>query len=955
MPDNAERFFLANPVATGFYITDPFNSPRPYANGRHEGIDLRATQGGRPVEIIAAQAGVIDRIRTGNSGYGNYVRVRHDWADGTTWYTWYAHLSAINPALAVGQEVEIGRRLGMSGTTGNSTGVHLHLTLQHIDHGLRGYIVADVVDPTRYFTDVTVPAIDELGYVADLTAPDGSAIAAGKSFTKTWRVRNTGTSTWKDYTLEHVADHRMGGPASVPLPPLRPDETGEVSVPLVAPGEPGRHRSTWKARSARGRLFPFELYADIVVTPVSRRDDAVFVADLTLPPGATVIAGQTALKTWRVRNTGDTNWGAGYTLAPESATAGAAVAVPAVRPGTTVDLPVSFTAPTVTGGYRTAWRLRNPEGRAFGPDLVLDVSVVSPPAKPRDGAAYVADITVVNGTRMEPGRAFTKTWRLRNTGATDWGAGYALAAAANTSWGGNRSVPLPETAPGKDADVSIDLVAPSVPGRHRAVWQATAPDGTPFGDVLQMEIEVVRPGAHDDARYESDVSYPDGIVVGAGTRFVKTWRVRNAGASAWAAGYALVFVSHNKMNAPDSVPLPAAMPGESVEISVPLEAPLAPGLHRSTWRARNPQGMLFGDLLYAEIRVPVSSTPGSTAIDDAQLEMHVTLPDGSEVGVGTSFKKTWAVRNTGSTTWTAGYELVYVGGELMGGPRVIPAGRLGGPAGVAPQAVINLTAELTAPSVAGRAVGRWRMRNNHGEFFGSTLFVSVVAVDTPTRFDLLPYLRGDGRLYEMKHIFEMPNGPLIGQQRMQTQVEGRRFYQTKNGEWEEMWADDRFVYRGTDTSPGSGNFYTLMDGERYGTAWMPRHMAVGQVYRRSVTVVSRRKGNCVMNSHLSGRHVTWIRLEALHDSFVLPDVEGRPRRGIRLNDVAVLAAFSEVNGRPDNEPFERYYYAKGYGLVMWEGITVDHKGISFLVQVHNPGDRPDNVRERIPCLEALRE
>lgn len=206
----------------------------------------------------------------------------------------------------------------------------------------------------------------------------------------------------------------------------------------------------------------------------------------------------------------------------------------------------------------------------------------------------------------------------------------------------------------------------------------------------------------------------------------------------------------------------------------------------------------------------------------------------------------------------------------------------------------------------------------------------------------------------MKYIFEAPNGPLIGQQRVQTQHEDARFYQTKNSEWEEMWADDRFIYRGTDTSPGSGNFYTLMDGERYGTAWVPRFMAVDQTYRRSVVVVSRRKGNCVMNSHLSGRHITWVRLEAIHNRLTLPDVEGRPGRGHQVDDVVVLAAYNEVRGRPAEKPFERYYYAKGFGLVMWEGIDTDHRGYSFLVQVHKPGDRPDNVRERIPCLESLR-
>jgi hypothetical protein len=113
-----------------------------------------------------------------------------------------------------------------------------------------------------------------------------------------------------------------------------------------------------------------------------------------------------------------------------------------------------------------------------------------------------------------------------------------------------------------------------------------------------------------------------------------------------------------------------------------------------------------------------------------------------------------------------------------------------------------------------------------------------------------------------------------------------------------------------------------MDGERYGAAWIPRLMAVGQAYRRSVVVVSRRKGNCVMNSHLSGRHVTWIRFEAFHENFT--------------------------------RPFEQYYYAKGFGLVMWEGIETDHKGQSFLVEVHPPGARPGNVRERIACLENLR-
>jgi hypothetical protein len=912
--------------------------------------------GGKPVDILAAQAGVVDRLRNGTTGYGNYVRLRHDWPDGSIWYTWYGHLSSINSALIIGQTVEIGQRLGVAGTTGNSTGIHLHLTLQAIGQGLSGYVVADVVDPTRFFVDVTVPLIDELAFLADGTIPDGSTLAAGKPFTKTWRIRNTGTSTWSDgYALEYVGGDRMGGPERLPLPELKPGSTGEVSVDLIAPTEPGRHRTTWKGRNARGRFFAFELYADFFVTPVARRDDAVLLADVTIPDGTAIQTGQPFLKTWRVRNTGDTSWEIGYQLvhagqAENDTPLGApqTISLPPVAPGATGDLSLSMKAPEKPGTYRSTWRLLNPKGEPFGQELFVAIRAMASPAKPEEDAAYVADITVLPGTRMQPGFRFTKTWRIRNTGTKAWGEGYLLAYAGENRLGGPSAVTIPSTQAGHEADVSVEFIAPAIIGRHGSAWQVRNPDGVSFGDILRTEIEVVQLGTLDMARYEADVSYPDGTFVSAGEKFTKTWRVKNAGTSAWTTGYALAFVGDRQMNGPDSIALPLALPGEPIEVSVTLEAPLAPGLHRSTWRARNPDGQLFGDLLYAEIRVPVSSTPGSPSIEDAQLESHITYPDGSEVIADQPFTKTWAIRNTGSVQWGPGHVLAFVGGTQMGETRQIHVGN------VAAQGVATVSVDLNAPAVAGRYIGRWRMRNTRGEFFGSTVFVTIEVVEKPTKYDMLPYLRGDGRLYEMKHIFEMPTGPLIGQQRVQTQLTGNRFYTVKNHEWEEMWADSRFIYRGTDTSPGSGNFYTLMDGERYGSAWIPRHMAVGQQYRRSVIVVSRRKGNCVMNSHLSGRHVTWIVLEAIYPTFTMPDHEGRPNRGVKVRDVAVLAAYNEASGRPAAKPFERYYYAKGLGLVMWEGFETDHKGRSFLVEIHDPGDRPDNVRERIHCLESLR-
>ena len=88
------------------------------------------------------------------------------------------------------------------------------------------------------------------------------------------------------------------------------------------------------------------------------------------------------------------------------------------------------------------------------------------------------------------------------------------------------------------------------------------------------------------------------------------------------------------------------------------------------------------------------------------------------------------------------------------------------------------------------------------------IFLPVVAIPEPTTNpsvvkDMADYLIGDGRLYEVQHS----SG---SQARHQTQFEESRFFHTKGdeikAEWEELWADEDLIFRGTDTSPGSGQY-----------------------------------------------------------------------------------------------------------------------------------------------------
>lgn len=127
-------------------INHPFREKRSY--GLHEGVDLYARAGD---PIVACLDGVVvwasnQRRSGGDSDYGNHIIVRHGLDD--VWATWYAHLQYM--VSGVGDVVKRGDRIGEAGSTGNSTGPHLHLTVQHIGHGLDGFVVPDVVDPEEY-------------------------------------------------------------------------------------------------------------------------------------------------------------------------------------------------------------------------------------------------------------------------------------------------------------------------------------------------------------------------------------------------------------------------------------------------------------------------------------------------------------------------------------------------------------------------------------------------------------------------------------------------------------------------------------------------------------------------------------------------------------------------------------------------------------------------------------
>lgn len=100
------------------------------------------------------------------------------------------------------------------------------------------------------------PVCDQAEFVRDITIPDGSQIAPGATFTKTWRIRNAGACTWSGYTLVFDSGDQMGGTSPQTIGNVPPGEDVDLSVNFTAPTSSGSYRGYWRIRNSAGVLIP---------------------------------------------------------------------------------------------------------------------------------------------------------------------------------------------------------------------------------------------------------------------------------------------------------------------------------------------------------------------------------------------------------------------------------------------------------------------------------------------------------------------------------------------------------------------------------------------------------------------------------------------------------------------------------------------------------------------------
>lgn len=149
---------------------------------------------------------------------------------------------------------------------------------------------SDTPGPTN--TPGATGCTDDSDFVSDVNYPDDSEVQPGLPFTKTWRLRNSGTCTWTTgYQFAYVSGSQMSAPASVNLSrAVAPGDTIDLSVTFVAPTAADTYRSQWQLRSAGGAMFGTQPYLRVVVpaaTPTTA-PSATTVPSPTPTPTATV-------------------------------------------------------------------------------------------------------------------------------------------------------------------------------------------------------------------------------------------------------------------------------------------------------------------------------------------------------------------------------------------------------------------------------------------------------------------------------------------------------------------------------------------------------------------------------------------------------------------------------------------------------------------------------------------
>lgn len=161
---------------------------------------------------------------------------------------------------------------------------------------------------------------------------------------------------------------------------------------------------------------------------------------------------------------------------------------------------------------------------------------------------------------------------------------------------------------------------------------------------------------YDAMQYVADVTFDDNRmttppVLAPGQPFDKTWRFRNVGTCDWTTGYRAVYVGgNNALAAMGGSPTNISQivqPGQTIDLTIPMVAPLYPDTYQGVWELRNAENNGFGDRFWVGIVVPGAPTPTPAPTSTPAADINFTA-DNTQITQGECTTLRWQVSNIDS-------------------------------------------------------------------------------------------------------------------------------------------------------------------------------------------------------------------------------------------------------------------------------------------------------------------
>jgi len=109
-----------------------------------------------------------------------------------------------------------------------------------------------------------------LTFMSDVSIPDNTQMDPAETFTKTWKVQNSGSCAWESgFKFQNTGGSAMGASALTLSSTVASGATYNISVPMTAPSATGTVRGNWRMSTATGQFFGDEVFVQIVVGSAS--------------------------------------------------------------------------------------------------------------------------------------------------------------------------------------------------------------------------------------------------------------------------------------------------------------------------------------------------------------------------------------------------------------------------------------------------------------------------------------------------------------------------------------------------------------------------------------------------------------------------------------------------------------------------------------------------------------